>query len=50
MEAGKSTNLNFEVKKGSEGGLQMLAEVKLTGSSSQFCGQYSIMGGKVTRP
>lgn len=49
MEAGKSTKLKVEVKKGSEGVLQMLVEVKLAGSSGQFRGKYSIMGGKVAQ-
>ena len=49
MTAGKPTKVKVEVKKGSETVLQLLFEVKVSGSKGMFRGKYSVMGGKVAQ-
>ena len=49
MTAGKPTKVKVEVKKGSETVLQLLFEVKVSGTKGMFRGKYSVMGGKVAQ-
>jgi len=49
MEAGKATKVKVDIKKGAESVLQVVFELKSTGSNFKFRGKYSVMGGKVAQ-